>query len=235
MFDIYDLSTYNEVPEAYATVNGEKLYKNSDNSEYYTVKEITNVILGLNNYFKNQDPDFVMTKEGIDGFLDRLYLYNSISGRKKLEQEKREREKIITEQLKDICNDYSPKKSDLTIKGYSFTIAQKEMINHLSQEDKEKLVDVILSHFNKQEKRYRLSQEIFDNLPGKLDNMLFADLCLCKDIYVEKEVMEEYYTSFDMIKSKEELNELLNNEYLNKYPDLKDDVRKRLMINLGLN
>lgn len=131
------------------------------------------------------------------------------------------------------CKDYSIKKSDLTIKNYNFSIAQKEMMKHLSQEDKEKLTNIIISHFEKKEKRYRLKQEIFDN-GIRIDNYLFSELCFCQDNEQENEIMEEYFCSFDTIETIKELETALNNEYLNLYPELKETVRRRLTVNLNL-
>ena len=125
-----------------------------------------------------------------------------------------------------------PKLSDLTIKGYTFSIAQKEMIKHLSQNDKEKLTDIINNHFKNKEKHYRLKQEIFDK-GICIDNYLFAALCFCKDVETEHEIMNDYYACFDTLPSKDELEKVLNNDYLNLYPELKNDVRMRLMTNLG--
>lgn len=128
------------------------------------------------------------------------------------------------------CTDYTPKKSDLTIKDYTFTVAQKEMMKYLSQEEKEKLTDIILNHFKNKQQKYRLKQDIFDNLAGKIDNYLFTDLCYTKDVETEKEIMYEYYSGYDTIESKEHLEEIINNEYLNSYPDLKEEVRKQLLL-----
>lgn len=224
MFDIYDTSTYSEIPDAYIVINDEKLYKNSDKKDFVTFKDVTDMILNLERFFQKHDPNFKISKQGIQGFLNRLYLSNSISNFDK-------HIKIQEEQNNDTS---SPKKSDLTIKDYNFTIAQKEMIRHISQKDKEKLVDIINFHFQNKEKHYRLQQEIFDK-GINIDNYLFAELCFCKDIEKEHEIMTEYYASFDTLTSKEELEELLNNDYLNLYPELKNDVKIRLMINLGFN
>lgn len=127
------------------------------------------------------------------------------------------------------CSGYDVKKSDLTIKGYNFTIAQKEMMKYLSQEEKEKLTDIILLHFKLKEQKYRLRQDIFDNMAGKIDNYLFADLCYAKDLETEQEIMQEYYSGFDLIESKEELNTILNNDYLNLYPELQKEIKEYLI------
>ena len=125
--------------------------------------------------------------------------------------------------------------SDLTIKDYHFTVAQKEMMKYLSDEDKMKLTEIIKNHFENRLQKYRLKQEIFDNLAGKIDNYLFADLCYAQDVETEKEIMAEYYAGFDTLESKEELEKVLDNEYLNLYPELKNDVRNQLIENLGFN
>lgn len=122
-----------------------------------------------------------------------------------------------------------PIKSDLVINDYIFTIAQKEMMKYLSQEEKEKLTDIILNHFKNKQQKYRLKQDIFDNLADKIDNYFFTDLCYVQDVETEKEIMYDYYSGFDMIESKEELEEILNNEYLNLYPDLKKEVKEELL------
>ena len=128
------------------------------------------------------------------------------------------------------CTDYTPKKSDLTIKGYTFTIAQKEMMKYLTDEDKILLTDVILTHFANKNKRYELAQNIFyTKFSGRIDNMLFAELCFCNDIEKEQGIMYDYYSCFDRIESKKQLEEIINNEYLNLYPELKEEVKKELL------
>ena len=123
-----------------------------------------------------------------------------------------------------------PIKSDLVIKGYNYTIAQKEMMKYLTDEDKILLTDVILTHFANKNKRYELAQNIFyTKFSGGIDNMLFAELCFCTNIEKEQGIMYDYYSGFDTIESKEELEEILNNEYLNLYPDLKREVKEELL------
>lgn len=218
MFDIYNTETYNEVPDAYIIINDEKLYKDSNKKEFLTFKDVTEFLLNLEKFFQRKDKTFKLSKHGIEGFLERLYLSNSETNIDKNNNTK-----------KNLETDLSPKKSDLTIKDYTFTVAQKEMMKYLSQEEKEKLTDIIIAHFDNNEKRYRLKQEIFDQ-GIHIDNYLFADLCFCKDIEKEKEIMYDYYSGFDRLESKEQLEEIINNEYLNLYPDLKEDVRKQLLL-----
>ena len=119
--------------------------------------------------------------------------------------------------------------SDLTIKDYHFSVAQKELMKYLSQDEKEKLTDILINHFINKRQKYRLRQDIFDNLAGKIDNYFFADLCYTNDAESEKELMYDYYSGYDCIESKEELEEIINNEYLDLYPDLKEKVREELL------
>ena len=131
-------------------------------------------------------------------------------------------------------DEFRIKKSDLTIQNYNFSIAQKEMMKYLTQEEKELLTEIILNHFNANRQKYRLRQDIFDKLGGKIDNYLFTDLCYTDDTVIEQEIMEEYFCSFDTIESSQELENILNNEYLKQYPELKKSTRKRLKENLNL-
>ena len=95
------------------------------------------------------------------------------------------------------CKDNSIKMSDLIINGYNYSNAQKEMTKHLSQEDLIKLTDIIIKHFENKEKKYKLQQDIFDSLGGKLDNYLFTDLCYAKDSDEEQKIMDEYYSALE--------------------------------------
>ena len=126
------------------------------------------------------------------------------------------------------------KKSDLIIKNYNYSIAQKEMMKYLTQEEKELLTEIIIKHFETHRQKYRLKQDIFDKLGGKIDNYLFTDLCYTDDTVIEQEIMEEYFCCFDTVESLQELDNILNNEYLRLYPELKKSTRKRLKENLNL-
>ena len=125
-------------------------------------------------------------------------------------------------------DEFRIKKSDLTIQNYNFSIAQKEMMKYLTQEEKELLTEIILNHFNANRQKYRLRQDIFDKLGGKIDNYLFTDLCYTDDTIIEQEIMEEYFCCFDTVESLQELDNILNNEYLRLYPELKKSIRKWL-------
>lgn len=132
-----------------------------------------------------------------------------------------------------MCKDYSIKMSDLTVKGYNYSIAQKEMIKYLSQDDVIKLTDILLEHFANKRQTFRLKQEIFDNNIN-IDSYLFAELCHAKDNEKEQEIMKEYYSGFDSIASKEELKKILDNDYLNLYPELENEIYESLITELSL-
>lgn len=134
----------------------------------------------------------------------------------------------------NLCKDISIKKSDLVISGYAYSIAQKEMMKYLTLDEKEKLTDIIINHFKNKRQKYRLRQDIFDNLAGKIDNYLFTDLCYAIDVDTEKEIMQEYYSGFDSIETKDDLNNLLNNDYLNLYPDLQNELSSYFLNNFNL-
>ena len=51
--------------------------------------------------------------------------------------------------------------SDLTIKDYHFTVAQKEMMKYLSDTEKKQLTDILINHFMHKQQKYRLKQDIF--------------------------------------------------------------------------
>ena len=123
-------------------------------------------------------------------------------------------------------------KSDLTIKGYNFTLAQYEMIKDITDDKKEILVDVINNHFTNKEKKYRLGQEIFYK-HIEIDNMFFQEICYVKDLASELELMEEYYFQFEP-ESLQELKDIIDNDYLNIYQGLKQSVYEHLIDIHGL-
>lgn len=210
MFDILDISTYDEAPDEDIIINGKRIF-DTTKQKYFSTKEVATIIKNLENVFRKDDLYYRLSPEGIGKFLTAMY-------KNQLVHEENEKE-----------NESGIVMSDLTIKDYHFSVAQKELMKYLSQEEKEKLTNVILNHLKNKQQKYRLKQDIFDNLAGKIDNYFFSDLCYVQDVETEKELMYDYYSGFDTIESKEELEEILNNEYLNLYPDLKNEVREELL------
>lgn len=119
-------------------------------------------------------------------------------------------------------------KTNQDMTDYEFSLAQKEFVKYLSNENQEKLKNIIINHFKQHEKKYRLQQDIFDNQIF-IDNYLFADLCYCNTLEDEQDIIYEYFTSFEDLESLENIDELLNNAYLNQYPELKENIKKSLI------
>lgn len=109
--------------------------------------------------------------------------------------------------------------SNLIIDGFTYTAAQADMINHLSESDKIKLTRIIKEHFNNKEKKYRLRQNIFDN-NIHIDNYLFTDLIYTDSLIDEQEIMYDYYIDSD------EIEYIYNSSYLNLFPRLKNEILK---------
>lgn len=112
---------------------------------------------------------------------------------------------------------------------YSFSPAQRVFFDGVSDEKIEELRNIIIAHFRAKRQKYRLVQDIFYNQIG-IDNYLFAELCYCKSIEDEKQIVEEYYYSFDNFESISELDRILDTEYLNSNPELKNELRQFLII-----
>ena len=111
---------------------------------------------------------------------------------------------------------------------YEFSLAQKEFVKYLSNENQEKLKNIIINHFKQHEKKYRLQQDIFDNQIF-IDNYLFADLCYCNTLEDEQDIIYEYFTAFEDLESENQIDNLLNVDYLNQYPELKENIKKSLI------
>ena len=45
--------------------------------------------------------------------------------------------------------------------------------------------------------------------------------------------MEEYYNCFEEFESEKEIDDLLNNEYLNLYPKLKSEIKENLLTRIN--
>ena len=159
MFDIYNTSTYSEVPDAYISINGEQIYKNSDKKDFLTIKDITGLILDLEIFFQKKDPSFKMSANGIESFLYRLYSTNSESN-------------INKQVKKDWISDDIKSKVDLEGKPLSRERQGKIQVirdskfatlNSFSDEIKNKIKEIFLSCLEKREPKYRIRQELFDN------------------------------------------------------------------------
>lgn len=111
---------------------------------------------------------------------------------------------------------------------YSFSPAQKVFFTDLSQDKIEKLRNIIISHFRAKRQKYSLVQDIFYNQIG-IDNYLFSDLCYCESLEDEQDIIYEYFTAFEDLESENQIDNLLNVDYLNSYPELKIKIKDYLI------
>lgn len=111
---------------------------------------------------------------------------------------------------------------------YNFSPAQKVFFSNLSQETIEKLRNIIITHFKSKMSKYQLCQEIFINHIG-IDNYLFSDLCYCESLEDEQDIIYEYFTAFEDLESENQIDNLLNTDYLNSYPELKIKIKDYLI------
>ena len=55
MFDILDISTYDEAPDEEIIINGKKIF-DTEKQKYFSVKEVASIIKNLENVFRQDDP-----------------------------------------------------------------------------------------------------------------------------------------------------------------------------------
>ena len=188
MFDIYNTSTYSEIPDAYIVINDEKLYKNSDKKDFVTFKDVTDMILNLERFFQKHDPNFKISKQGIDGFLYRLYLSNSETN-----IDKHHKQDWISDDIKAIV-DSKGNPLSRERQGKIQVIRESEflLIKDLSEDVRKKIKEIILLCLEKKEPKYRFSQELFYNF-GSLnrdwDALVYYELNTAETIaYIKDEV-----------------------------------------------
>lgn len=120
------------------------------------------------------------------------------------------------------------KKSDLTVKGFNYSIAQKTLISHFTEAQLNQITDLVKDCISSDNGKNTLRQEIFiKKIP--VDNYIFSDLIFCCDLNKEKEIMLNYYSGFDLIEDEDEIEEILKDEYLQKNPDIQECVKENLL------
>lgn len=188
MFDIYNTSTYSEVPEAYISINGEQIYKNSDKQDFFTLKDITSLILDLEIFFQKKDPSFKMSASGIENFLYRLYSTNSESNINK--QVKKD---WISDDIKSMV-DTKGKPLSRERQGKIQVIRESDfsMLEDLSEDVRKKIKNTLLSCLEKREPKYRIIQELFYNfcnLNRDWDALVYYELSIANTIaYIKDEI-----------------------------------------------
>lgn len=205
MFDIYDTSTYSEIPDAYIVINDEKLYKNSDKKDFVTFKDVTDMILNLERFFQKHDPNFKISKQGIDGFLYRLYLSNSETN-----IDKHHKQDWISDDIKAMVDSKgNPLSRERQGKIQVIRDSKFITLNSFSEEIKNKIKEIFLSCLEKKEPKYRIRQELFYNFASlNWDCYDFVDyelsiastIAYIKDeIYNSKPDEKVYFKRFEMI------------------------------------
>lgn len=158
MFDIYDTSTYSEAPDGYITYNGEEIIGRHG---AITVKTVTEMILEMEHFFKAKNPEFKMSKEGINDFIGKLY---------KLTLQPKQTEKSESQIRKDWISDDIKAMVDLQGKPLSRSRQGKiqvirdskfEMIKHFPEDVRKKIKNIFITCLRKREPKYRIRQEIF--------------------------------------------------------------------------
>lgn len=72
MFDIFDISTYDEASDEEIIINGKKIF-DTEKQKYFSVKEVATIIKNLENVFRKDDPYYRISSEGISKFLTAMY------------------------------------------------------------------------------------------------------------------------------------------------------------------
>lgn len=159
MFDIYDSTSYSEIPDAYIVINGEKIYKDSSKKEFVTFKDVTKLILNLENHFQKSNPSFKMSRNGIDDFLYRLFLSNSETN-----IDNQVKKDWISDDIKAMVDlQGNPLSRERQGKIQVIRDSDFKMIKNFPEETRKKIKDVFISCLKKREPKFRIRQEFFDN------------------------------------------------------------------------
>lgn len=181
MFDIFNTDTYSETPDSILTINGENLYKDSDKKELITAKHVTEIILNLEKFLKEKNPDFKISKQGIENFLQRLYFLNSES---KITKD------WISTDIK-LMVDLEGKFLTRKIQGIIQIIRESDftMLKNFTKEQKSKIKEIFLSCLIKREPKYRIRQKFFDTFGSDLYDFVDYELSVADSIsYIKEEI-----------------------------------------------
>lgn len=181
MFDIYNTDTYSETPDGILTINEEKLYQNSDKKEPITVKQVTELVLDLEQFFKQKDPNFKISKQEIELFLNRLYLLNS---------ESQIKNDWISADIK-LMVDLEGNSLSRERQGKIQVIRDSDfkMLKRFSDEEKKEVKDIFILCLKKREPKYRIRQEFFTKFGSDLYDFVDYELSIADSIaYIYDEV-----------------------------------------------
>lgn len=189
MFDIYDTSTYSEAPDGYITYNGEEIIGRNG---AITVKTVTEMILEVEHFFKKRNPEFKMSKEGINEFIGKIYKL-TLPPQQTETSPNRIRKDWISEDIKAMV-DLQGKPLSRNRQGKIQVIRDSKfaMIKHLPEDIRTKIKEIFLMCLEKREPKYRIQQEIFDNFGLNCHDFIDYELDAAGSIAY---IYDELYTS----------------------------------------
>lgn len=112
------------------------------------------------------------------------------------------------------------------INGYSLSLAESAMLNGLTQEEKSKIINIVINNKYSHKGKNKLRQDLFDNF-CKVDNYLFTDLVNAITVDEEKDIMYEWYRGFE--------KNLPNDCYTQQYPKVRELAKQNIIENDGFD
>jgi hypothetical protein len=122
--------------------------------------------------------------------------------------------------------------SNIMYGGYTFSDAQIETVNGLSESELEKIGKIVKSALLKRTKKYIIKQDLFTAILN-WDSDYFVELAFVKTYSEEKEIMRSYFLEMCDFENEEEIITYFNlNDYLNKHTDLKIEITNKCLDSL---
>jgi hypothetical protein len=197
--------------------------KNPETYQYAVNKQL--IIDGIKIYDKNGEEKEYTTERS---FADILSMMIDISKRKD-----------PCFDVQNYINDYVQRKLDectkvrmskFTYGGYRFSEAQMEVAEGISEEKLTKIGEIMARGVVEHKPGSKIKQELFNSLG--FDGWYLVNLRHA-DYGREKEVMRDYFLSFDPFETKEEVYEYFNkSKYLKKHPQTKKEIIDNALNNI---
>ena len=221
-FDFYNPDTWENIPFGTLSVEGVTVYSPRD----YQPLQVT---------------EFCSMMKAAFDFLEK-------SGRKLTQEEKADAIETMAKRLKENCSDVEKMKvaavkskienermtnelnndnmgmerikpSNKIYGGFNFTQAELLFIKNLSDAEKERFGNFLVSAKEKRLHKSKLRQEIFDS-HFNINNYLFSDLFYAEFVEEENTIMEEFFCSFDSLQDVWDFED----GYLEENPSVKKNV-----------
>jgi hypothetical protein len=146
--------------------------------------------------------------------------------------------RLTKKQEKEFINDYvqreidrcTPHETEWTYGGYNFSEAQMDLVDHLTNEEKTKIGEIITKGLSENKRSYQIKQDFF-GFGVDVDGDFFVKLHNAKGYRDhEEELMAGYYSGFDRFESEDEIYKFFNErKYLNKHLKLKERIIKNAL------